>query len=578
MINLETIFQYLQNGEFETVINILDPIGGDFSMDIILNDRAILLKIIDLLNSYSLTLPENTADDESRYQASIQFGSKDRLARSENYDLIFRILRVISFYLSVMENPSLNSEDISNTLIDYLCEEENQAKGFYRNLLFQHFFSTHTSQFFNRLKTEPNFTNKVCRIVNPNYLDTGDCYNDESILVYAMRNGVSDAVFDALVTHGADVNGFVNYPSCLDNVQRHRYPYPFIRINPFDHQLNGSYTTLRPQSQCNSTLQLNCRRKSPLIEAIMNGNLMYFNRLLQSEHILLTAVHENLNGNPNPITLRNMSPLMLASYLGRLDMVKALIARGANINEVDHYGESAIFYAMRANQKETFLLLLKQEQLDPNVRNQSYRTFLDYIYEFNNRELQQLVAPVDRFRSIFLIEPQLLLDYLCRMIDEKMFLLIDDINRYDIVSYLSLIDTVQSAIVFHPLQNGGPLEPEERLNGYQNSFITMFSNHLHEPFICSGEKDSQYVVMQSTEDKFQIRYNPFSVEKAYHILRMAHIMSNLANCPYEILFETYARLFEQNFINEQNIFDLFESPEIAVQFLVKPDIVHYSQP
>lgn len=80
-----------------------------------------------------------------------------------------------------------------------------------------------------------------------------------------------------------------------------------------------------------SALMATCNNTCP------HANMMYSKETVQ---FLL-----NLGANPNLSTDNGVSPLMIASFRGNLDVINLLISHGSDINAVDKHGHNAHDYA-----------------------------------------------------------------------------------------------------------------------------------------------------------------------------------------------------------------------------------------
>jgi hypothetical protein len=109
------------------------------------------------------------------------------------------------------------------------------------------------------------------------------------------------------------------------------------------------------------------RDQSPLIAAARAGDVAAVRRLAAGGNaneaggvngwpVLMHAIHKNQLGSlaalldagadPNRADPRGLTPLMMAAGYGRTDMVKLLMARGADARTTDRDGETALDYAL----------------------------------------------------------------------------------------------------------------------------------------------------------------------------------------------------------------------------------------
>ena len=71
---------------------------------------------------------------------------------------------------------------------------------------------------------------------------------------------------------------------------------------------------------------------SPLCNAVIKGDMETVKKFVEYG----SDVNENING---------VTPLMLAARYNRVEIIKYLLDNGANLNALDQYGHSALYYA-----------------------------------------------------------------------------------------------------------------------------------------------------------------------------------------------------------------------------------------
>jgi ankyrin repeat protein len=64
--------------------------------------------------------------------------------------------------------------------------------------------------------------------------------------------------------------------------------------------------------------------------------------------------------NPNEIDIYGQNPIYYAVRDGRIDTIKLMIEKGANINIEDKYGQNCIFYAIRESRVDVVELLIEK--------------------------------------------------------------------------------------------------------------------------------------------------------------------------------------------------------------------------
>ncbi len=552
MYNFPEIFECLQRGEYAKVWEILvKPIHENKIIVLSAEDKEQLLSILLIINEQTLGLPENTSDFDRLYrEAMFEF---EPIAHSENFYISREILNTLNVILrrSEVHLPS------DSMLIDFLVSEANQDRGFLRNVLFQEFITNYardpSTTFFNRFIQDLGFMRRICRDICPGYFLGKE---NEDILTRATRWDVSAEIFDALVFHGADVNGRRQRPSFFHT--------------PYTRQVNAHFIEpvtesrkqwFQPHRVREARLFFKNGTKSPLFEAILQGNLSHIERLLLATEIILTRdiddVFSAIDVNDVLPECRSMSPLMLAAYLGYSDIIQALLLRGANINEVDDFGESAIFYALRANQLTVFYFLFEHGDIDITLTNHQGLSLQDLMHTFHYPAMQEIFDPKARLYHLIRNKPEFLREYILELIEAKMPVLVDGLDKDEVPSFLGRHQSQSNP--FHAFfKLPSPDTFEER-------FLMLSKKHDIMPFISAGRanSNSNYVVVQNPADgKYQVRLNLFSFKKAQQLAMMAYFLQRLKYFPVECLLEIVS------YFSTEEIFDLFESSEIASQILL----------
>lgn len=88
-------------------------------------------------------------------------------------------------------------------------------------------------------------------------------------------------------------------------------------------------------------------------------------------------------------SLLNKTPLFLAAYEGRVEIVQALIASGADVNAVDRFGNNALREAISAGHHDIVRLLL-EAGAKPNQVNQDGESMADLASKYGTAEIQAL--------------------------------------------------------------------------------------------------------------------------------------------------------------------------------------------
>jgi hypothetical protein len=589
MFNFYVLAQYLQQGEYDKILEILErPIREGQQIVLTPEDVGNLLDILVTMNEVALSLPENTGEYEHQFNLareanfnqipagidpfdfeSYEIADYHQYPRYSKHYLSFKsILKVINCLMCQNDRLEFNIRRayVSPMLLDFLLSEENQERGFLRNVIFQNFIVDITSDtshpFFEKLMHDSVFTHRICRDINPNYFDNE---REQPILTAAIQNGASAQCFDALIVNGADVNSrSIRRPILFTNPLHSHYP--INRQDPIYSSRNIQHRGVMP----GAIIYLNGGVKIPLIEAILNGNMDYVNRLLQAEDIILTA-DPLYNAGNDMHRWRNASPLMLAAYLGRQEMVEALLERGANINEVDEFHESAIFYALRGNQPAVFYLLLQQQGINITFTNFNGLSLFQLMQNFNYPELQELCNPIEKLEELIINHPDVLPSHLFRHIESQMATLAIGLKREEVIPYLTLLRLKSQGQIDYSFFHSASA-PFSNEAYFQDTFVTFCDNHSQTPFITEGRNNSPYLVMGCQNGTYEIRHNPYSVSRAYHMLMVAHKLRYLADFPVDVLLDFVS------YFSAQDIFDLFESIEVAMQVLLNPGFGNNLQP
>ena len=541
MFILSEVIQYLQNGQFARVLEILKaPLLNRTPIVLSKEDQQQLLTILLVLNDVPCV--EDT----------------------EDFKLVREILNTLDRLLPKTKsriNPLLSAQGLAaqrNTMmVDYILAEENLRRGFLRHSLFQEFIinyaADNTTPFMDRFMRDADYTLHICQYIDPNYFISPSGNN---ILAQAsFSNNVSQQSYDTLIANGADVNGRGYCPPYL----RHRITdlYTPLAFNPNNNMRSSQLET--------SKIYISSGRATPLLAAISAGRMAHVERLLAAPNIIISRdEHEVLAG------CRNVSPLMLAAYLGHLNIVRALLARGANINEVDNFGESAIFYALRGNYLSVFYFLLEQPGVNTSLSNLQDRSLEDLMHSFNYPAMAELFSPIARLRLLIENRPEFLGRYILNLIDSRLTMIADGLAKDNVIPFLT-----DHQKQFHALWPRSSSSAGKNL--FSGRFVTMFENHVQAPYICDNTGDinstglsniyGNYVVRHAaTGSRYQVFQSRLSLEKIYFLLKMAYQFQLLQQLPFEYLEEFIANLTSEEIIN------LFETPEDAALILNDPQL------
>ncbi|HEY7086562.1 MAG TPA: ankyrin repeat domain-containing protein [Tepidisphaeraceae bacterium] len=87
----------------------------------------------------------------------------------------------------------------------------------------------------------------------------------------------------------------------------------------------------------------------------------------------------------------NTTPLMTVACVGEADMLRSLIARGADVNARNQYGMTALMYAAMFDRPEVVQVLLAAGA-DPSPRNESGRTALEMAVDMDSAHVVQILS------------------------------------------------------------------------------------------------------------------------------------------------------------------------------------------
>lgn len=104
-----------------------------------------------------------------------------------------------------------------------------------------------------------------------------------------------------------------------------------------------------------------------LFQSCLHGNKNYFEMLIKKASF----------GNVNHHDIDELTPLIIASQKGHLDIVKLLVKAGADVNAEDVSGETAIYHAMYNQHYEIVEYLLRNDA-DPSVIGMHGSSFIDH--------------------------------------------------------------------------------------------------------------------------------------------------------------------------------------------------------
>jgi ankyrin repeat protein len=120
-------------------------------------------------------------------------------------------------------------------------------------------------------------------------------------------------------------------------------------------------------------------KKWPLFkEALESGNVDVVNQLIE----------EGLNMN---VSRDGTTPLMLAASKGQIEIAKAIIQAGANVNARSDDGETALHMAAASQSQSDVIDLLMQSGVDIEARNKTGKTALQLAEEKGHRDIVRVM-------------------------------------------------------------------------------------------------------------------------------------------------------------------------------------------
>ena len=155
-----------------------------------------------------------------------------------------------------------------------------------------------------------------------------------------------------------------------------------------------------------------------------------------------TVIMKTLDSPDTPLVL-GLTPLMIASSCGHVDMVDALIQAGADVNKQEsHFGFTPLFFAISSGKSSSITETLLMYGAHPNVIADNstpldVSTILkaDIISELLISYGGQTVSQLQGMKEYALSEFQSLLPTLGKEAMSKSFLTTDDITKYEDSSY-----------------------------------------------------------------------------------------------------------------------------------------------
>ena len=178
----------------------------------------------------------------------------------------------------------------------------------------------------------------------------------------------------------------------------------YVNIN---HQNEGGWNALMLASlkghthavklEIEKAVVMSCLGGHPTLITFLSGKLTHLNNdqreLLDScvKGDLGTVVMKKLDSPDTPLVL-GLTPLMVASSCGHVDIVDALIQAGADVNkEESNWGFTPLFFAIRGSKSFTIVWTLLKRNANPNVIADK-RTPLDEANEIKQESISELLT------------------------------------------------------------------------------------------------------------------------------------------------------------------------------------------
>ena len=165
---------------------------------------------------------------------------------------------------------------------------------------------------------------------------------------------------------------------------------------------------------------------------------------------LATVIMKTLDSPDTPLVL-GLTPLMVASSCGHVDIVDALIQAGADVNKQESYlGLTPLFFAVRGSKSSSIVETLLTYGAYPNVIGDN-STPLDVANEETIRKLLisyggQTISELQRKKRYESSELQSLLSTFCEDVMNNSLLTTDDITMYEESSYILKRETKEKTL------------------------------------------------------------------------------------------------------------------------------------
>ena len=195
-------------------------------------------------------------------------------------------------------------------------------------------------------------------IIQSNVINLPDIYTGITPLMTAVSTG-NLQIIQLLLDNGADPNLQIP-PSLTKQYMNHD-------SDSSDHDIQSSLSTTKSIRKIPTLLKN--QTKGTSILHYHKGNIAIVKLLIPLLSLPCINSHENINGS---------TPLHRACGPGYTEVAEYLLNHGANINEIDNYGNTSLHYAIEENQI-AIVKLLCDYHADINIKNHEHKSPMDLL-------------------------------------------------------------------------------------------------------------------------------------------------------------------------------------------------------
>ena len=209
-------------------------------------------------------------------------------------------------------------------------------------------------------------------------------YNNQTPLMFACSDEDRFDNIVALVNNGADIKLRNNYGATLLHFASHKSSAKVLKfllgfnelcVNATnnDHQTPLMFACL-DGGRLENIQTLILHGADTKVKDIKGSSLLHFASFWSKQEVVDFFTKQNevsVNANDN----HNYTPLMYACFRGgRLDNIKTLVNKGANLKAEDNYGATVLHIASRNSKQEVVEYLLKFDEISVNATDKKNRT------------------------------------------------------------------------------------------------------------------------------------------------------------------------------------------------------------